>query len=287
MNGATTRRRRVVRTLMPRAQSTANRSEIVADIGTILRQRRIWTINEGSSARQDRWHGVSRDATRPLHPRRPGNARMFEFLTSYGKDAVDPLVSAKTVSSWLRQLPALDVIGRQQHVMRAFEAMRQSRKPIDLSRVAAVEFLDAALGADRRQLIKQYVENVDDRPQALRAHLAGVYDLSQGFMLRVPGGARRGAVAAEQSALEAAGAALVHAPHALRGHRRQASRVPLRALDPGQVDRPAPHVPARDRTRCRPHPDACSAAPGRTRRHGRSSRSTCSCCSCTSSTPAT
>ena len=51
---------------------------------------------------------------------------MFEFLTS-GKDTTDPLVSAKAVAVWLRQLPALDVIGRQQHVMKAFDAMRLSR----------------------------------------------------------------------------------------------------------------------------------------------------------------
>ena len=107
---------------------------------------------------------------------------MFGFLTSYGKDAADPLVSAKTASSWLRQLPALDVIGRQQHVMRAFEAMRQSRKPVDLARVAAIEFLDAALGADRRQLIKQYVENVDAGPKLSDRIWQAVYDMSQGFI---------------------------------------------------------------------------------------------------------
>jgi hypothetical protein len=107
---------------------------------------------------------------------------MFGFLTSSGKDSADPLVSAKSVSGWLRQLPSLDVIGRQQHVMRAFEAMRQSRKPVDLSRVAAVEFLDAALGADRRQLIKQYVENVDAGPKLSERIWQAVYDLSQGFI---------------------------------------------------------------------------------------------------------
>ena len=35
---------------------------------------------------------------------------MFEFLTT-SKDTTDPLASAKSVSVWLRQLPALDVIG--------------------------------------------------------------------------------------------------------------------------------------------------------------------------------
>ena len=94
---------------------------------------------------------------------------MFGFLTSGAKDITDPLVSAKSVAGWLRQLPALDVIGRQQHVMRAFDAMRQSRKPIDVARVQAVELLDAALGADRRQLIKQYVENYDGNPKLAEA----------------------------------------------------------------------------------------------------------------------
>ena len=94
----------------------------------------------------------------------------------------DPLATAKTVSSWLRQLPAQDVIGRQQEVMRAFDAMRQSRKPVDLARVQAIEFLDAALGADRRQLIKQYVENYDSSPKLAERIWQAVYDLSQGFI---------------------------------------------------------------------------------------------------------
>jgi hypothetical protein len=107
---------------------------------------------------------------------------MFGFLTAGTKEVTDPLVSAKSAAAWLRQLPALDVIGRQQHVMRAFDAMRQSRKPIDLSRVQAIEFLDAALGADRRQLIKQYVENYDTGPKLAERIWQAIYDLSQGFM---------------------------------------------------------------------------------------------------------
>ncbi len=107
---------------------------------------------------------------------------MFGFLTSSSKDVADPLVSAKTASAWLRQLPALDVIGRQQHVMRAFDAIRQSRKPIDLSRAAAIEFIDAALAADRRQLTKQYVENVDAGPKLSVRIWQAVFDLTQGFI---------------------------------------------------------------------------------------------------------
>ncbi len=107
---------------------------------------------------------------------------MFGFLTSGAKEIADPLVSPKSVSAWLRQLPPLDVIARQQHVMRAFDAMRQSRKPVDLNRVHAVQFLDAALGADRRQLIKQYVENYDGAPKLAEGIWQAIYDLSQGFM---------------------------------------------------------------------------------------------------------
>ncbi|MEO6747989.1 MAG: hypothetical protein ABI294_00195 [Casimicrobiaceae bacterium] len=107
---------------------------------------------------------------------------MFGFLTSSSKDATDPLVSAKSASAWLRQLPALDVIGRQQHVMRAFDAIRQSRKPIDIARVGAIEFLDAALAADRRQLTKQYVENVDAGPRLSVRIWQAVFDLTQGFI---------------------------------------------------------------------------------------------------------
>ena len=107
---------------------------------------------------------------------------MFGFLTSGAKEVADPLLSAKSVASWLRQLPALDVIGRQQHVMRAFDAMRQSRKPVDLGRVQALELLDAALGADRRQLIKQYVENYDTSAKLAERIWQAIYDLSQGFI---------------------------------------------------------------------------------------------------------
>ena len=111
---------------------------------------------------------------------------MFEFLTS-GKDTTDPLVSAKAVSVWLRSLPALDVIGRQQHVMKAFDAMRLSRKPIDPVRVRGLQFLDAALGADRRQLIKQYVENAETSPKLAERLWQAIFELSQGFMFAYHG----------------------------------------------------------------------------------------------------
>jgi hypothetical protein len=107
---------------------------------------------------------------------------MFGFLTQQARDHPDPLVTPKTASGWLRQLPTLDVIGRQQHVMRAFDGMRQARKSIDLNRVAAVEFLDSALGADRRQLIKQYVENVDSSARLAERLWQALQEMCQGFI---------------------------------------------------------------------------------------------------------
>jgi len=107
---------------------------------------------------------------------------MFGFLTSGTKEAVDPLASPRSVAAWLRQLPALDVIGRQQEVMRAFDAMKASRKPCDIARIQAIEYLDAALGADRRQLTKQFVENYDSAPKLAERIWQSIYDLSQGFI---------------------------------------------------------------------------------------------------------
>ncbi len=107
---------------------------------------------------------------------------MFGFLTPGTKEAADPLTSPKAAAAWLRQLPALDVIGRQQQVMRAFDAMRASRKPIEIARVQAIEYLDAALGADRRQLTKQYVENYDSAVKLAERIWQSIYDLAQGFI---------------------------------------------------------------------------------------------------------
>jgi hypothetical protein len=106
---------------------------------------------------------------------------MFGFLTQSTKDQADPLQSQKAATAWLRQLPALDVIGRQQHVMRAFEGMRQGRKEADLHRVAAVEYLDAALGADRRQLLKQYVENAEGAARLSERIWKATHEMAQGF----------------------------------------------------------------------------------------------------------
>ena len=108
---------------------------------------------------------------------------MLGFLTPQAKDAADPLQNAKSASAWLRQLPALDVIGRQQHVIRALDAMRKGQYVFDLNRVGAVEFVDAALGADRRQLIKQYIENAESSPKLADRIWQALWEMSQAFTL--------------------------------------------------------------------------------------------------------
>ena len=108
---------------------------------------------------------------------------MIGRLTPQGKDASDPLATAKSASAWLRQLPALDVIGRQQQVTDALDAMRKAHPAFDTARVNALQFVDAALGADRRQLIKQYVENAESSPKLAERIWQALWELSQAFML--------------------------------------------------------------------------------------------------------
>ena len=108
---------------------------------------------------------------------------MFGFLTLQGKDIGDPLQSAKAAGAWLRQLPALDVIGRQQHVIQALDALRGLQRSIDLNRISAIQFLDAALGADRRQLIKQYIENIESAPKLAERIWQALWEMSQGFTM--------------------------------------------------------------------------------------------------------
>jgi cyclic-di-GMP-binding protein len=108
---------------------------------------------------------------------------MFGFLTPQAKESADPLQNAKSAAAWLRQLPALDVIGRQQHVIRALDALRNTQHEIDLNRIAAIQFVDAALGADRRQLIKQYIENAEASPKLAERIWQALWEMSQAFML--------------------------------------------------------------------------------------------------------
>ena len=107
---------------------------------------------------------------------------MFGFLSPQVKDESDPLQGSRAVSAWLRQLPTLDVIARQHHVMQLFDGMRQSPRSIDLNRIAAIQFLDTALGADRRQLIKQYVENIDRAARIADRAWQAAQEMSQGFV---------------------------------------------------------------------------------------------------------
>ena len=129
------------------------------------------------------------------------------FLTPQPKDTADTLQNAKTAAAWLRALPALDVIGRQQQVINALNTMRKSQPSLDLGRIGAIQFVDAALGADRRQLIKQYIENAEGSPKLADRIWQSLWEMSQAFTL------------AYQSALE----------HALRqsGNSRWKSVLPL------------------------------------------------------------
>jgi cyclic-di-GMP-binding protein len=106
---------------------------------------------------------------------------VFAFLTPGTRDTADPLASVKSAAAWLRQLPSLDVVARQQLVLRAFDGMRQSRRPIDLARANAVQYTDAALGADRRQLFRQYVESLETAPKVSDRIWQASLDLAQAF----------------------------------------------------------------------------------------------------------
>jgi len=66
--------------------------------------------------------------------------------------------------------------------VRALEGMRQSRRPVDFSRAHALQYLDAALGADRRQLFKQYVESLESKPKVSERLWQASLDLAQGFI---------------------------------------------------------------------------------------------------------
>jgi len=106
---------------------------------------------------------------------------MLGFLTPQ-VNVGDPLQGAKSAAAWLRQLPALDVIGRQQHVVQALEATRKG-SGMDMHRVGAIQFVDAALGADRRQLIKQYIENAETSPKLADRIWQALWEMSQAFMV--------------------------------------------------------------------------------------------------------
>jgi cyclic-di-GMP-binding protein len=108
---------------------------------------------------------------------------MFGFLTSTTKELADPLQSPRIVSAWLQQLPQLDVLARQEQVLRAFDAMRKSGRAPDLNRVGGIQFLDAALGSDRRQLLNRYFETLDGSPRLADRLWQASLELTQSFAM--------------------------------------------------------------------------------------------------------
>jgi len=83
---------------------------------------------------------------------------MFRFLTPKPGESAQPLQTERTASAWFRQLPSTDAIGRQLHVIRALDELSGSGKALESDQVAAVAYLDGELGADRGQLLAQYVD---------------------------------------------------------------------------------------------------------------------------------
>ena len=100
---------------------------------------------------------------------------LVEKLAELGVVRFQPVDTAR--ASWRR---AAGRRGRWERL--AVAALRQSRRPFDLGRVQAIEYLDSALGADRRQLMKQYVENHDATGKLAERIWQAAYDLTQGFL---------------------------------------------------------------------------------------------------------
>lgn len=107
---------------------------------------------------------------------------MFAFLTPGVRGGADPMASSKSAAAWITDLPSLDIVARQQLVLRAFDGMRQSPRPFDAARVQALLHVDAALGGDRRKLFKQYVETLDSAPKVAERVWQASFDLAQAFI---------------------------------------------------------------------------------------------------------
>jgi hypothetical protein len=108
---------------------------------------------------------------------------MFRFLTPKPGENSHPLQTAKTAAAWFRQLPSTDAIGRQLHVIRALEELCQSGDPLQSDHVAAVACVDAELGADRGQLLAQYVDSVNSSAAVAARLWQAVYDISAAFIV--------------------------------------------------------------------------------------------------------
>ena len=167
---------------------------------------------------------------------------MFGFLTSGTKEIVDPLVvSPRGRRMAARSCRRSTSSAASSTSCGAFDAMRQSRKPIDLARVQA----HRSSSTPRSARIAASSSSNTSRTPTARTQLAeriwqAAFDLSQGFISAYQAALGGGAGASRQSALEAARAAALRAAHPLLRHRRQAPRVPLRALDSREVGGAAP-----------------------------------------------
>jgi hypothetical protein len=86
---------------------------------------------------------------------------MFGFLKPQLTVEDDPLQSPETACAWLNFLPPQDVAGRHRQVLTALHDIRRVGASIDRDRIEAIALVDAAIDADRRRLIAQYVVSVD------------------------------------------------------------------------------------------------------------------------------
>jgi predicted secreted protein len=107
---------------------------------------------------------------------------MFGFTTRYGRDQSDPLQTRKSAAEWFRNLPALDVIGRQEQVIRELSRLRHTRPAFDLDRVAAIVFLDGALAVDQRRVFTWYLENLNGSAKLANRFRQAALDVSHGFI---------------------------------------------------------------------------------------------------------
>ena len=191
---------------------------------------------------------------------------MFDFLTSGAKEAADPLVSAKSVSGWLRQLAGA---GRHRPPaardarIRGDAPVAQGRRP----RARAGDRIPRCRARRRSPPADQAVrrERTTPPPSSPMRIWQAVYDLSQGFIYRLPDGARGGAA---RRAPTRAGSRWCRCCSRGCVH-YYGTDAKLRVFRferwiPGQVDGAAPHLPARHRAGRRAR--ACGAAQRRPER---------------------
>jgi hypothetical protein len=107
---------------------------------------------------------------------------MFRLPSRRERGPADPLRSRRAAAEWFRDLPALDVIGRQTHVVAELVRLKGAHAAIDLDRVAAVLYLDAAMGVDRRRLTKWYFENLRGSAQMAERFWNAALEAGNGFV---------------------------------------------------------------------------------------------------------